>query len=67
MEQKRRAFSELEAKQRQIDEEMKYEALKTRNKIIEKSRKLKFEEKDVVKTFNRALQQSEVILMLFNN
>ncbi|VVC38034.1 Hypothetical protein CINCED_3A011215 [Cinara cedri] len=60
LEQKQKKLSELEAKQRQIDEEMKHEALKARNRIIEKSRKLKFEEKDIVKTFNRALQHSEV-------
>lgn len=40
---------------------MKHEALKARNRIIEKACKLKFEERDETKTFNRALQHSEVI------
>lgn len=40
---------------------MKHEALKAKNRIIEKARKLKFEERDETKTFNRALQHSEVI------
>lgn len=64
MEQKRKAISELEARQRQIDEKMKCEAVEARNRIIEKSRKFKFQEKDVVKTFNRALRDSEVILTI---
>lgn len=65
MEQKRKALSELEATQRQIDEEMKREAVNARNKIIEKSRQLTFQERDAVKTFNRALQHSEVIYRIF--
>lgn len=62
MEQKRKALSELEAKRQQRDEEMKREALDARNKIIERARKLKFEERDATKTFNRALQHSEVFV-----
>lgn len=61
MKQKRKALSELETKQQQRDKEMKHEALMVRNRIIEKTRKLKFEERDETKTFNRALQHSEVI------
>lgn len=61
MEQKRKAFFELEAKRQQRDKEMKHEALEARNRVIEKARKLKFEERDETKTFIRALQHSEVI------
>lgn len=61
MEQKRKALSELETQRQQRDEEMKHEAIETRNKIIEKTKKQKFEERDAVKAFNRALQNSEVL------
>lgn len=61
MEQKRKALSELEAQRQQRDEEMKREAIETRNKIIQKARCQKFEERDAVKAFNRALQNSEVL------
>jgi len=64
LEQKRKALSELEVKRQQRDEEMKGEALEARNRIIEKARKLKFEERDATKTFYRALQHSEVIMMI---
>ncbi|XP_050545521.1 meiosis-specific nuclear structural protein 1-like isoform X3 [Daktulosphaira vitifoliae] len=60
LEQKHKAKENLEVEQRQIDEQMKIEAHRIRNEVIEKTRKLKFEEKDWTKTFNRALQQSEV-------
>ncbi|XP_025419505.1 vicilin-like seed storage protein At2g18540 [Sipha flava] len=60
LEQKRKALSELEAQRQQRDKEMKHEAIETRNKIIEKAKKQKFEERDAVKAFNRALQNSEV-------
>lgn len=62
LEQKRKALSELEAKRQQRDEEMKREALDARNKIIERARTLKFEERDATKTFKRALQHSEVFV-----
>lgn len=61
MEQKQKALSELEARRQQRDEEMKREAIKTRNTIIEKARNQKFEERDAVKAFNRALQNAEVL------
>jgi hypothetical protein len=61
LEQKRKALSELEAQRQQRDKEMKHEAIETRNKIIEKAKKQKFEERDAVKAFNRALQNSEVL------
>lgn len=64
MEQKRKALSELEIKRQQRDEEMKREALEARNRIIEKACKLKFEERDATKTFYRALQNSEVNMMI---
>jgi len=54
----------LEAKRQQRDEEMKREALEARNRIIEKACKLKFEERDATKTFYRALQHSEVIMII---
>lgn len=63
MEQKRKAFIELEAEQQRRDEEMKREALEARNRIIEKAYKLKFEERDATKTFNRAIRISEVSLI----
>lgn len=63
MEQKRKAFVELEAEQQRRDEEMKRETLEARNRIIEKAYKLKFEERDATKTFNRAVQISEVSLI----
>lgn len=61
MEQKQKALSELEARRQQRDEEMKREAIKTRNTIIEKARNQKFKERDAVKAFNRALQNAEVL------
>ncbi|XP_025208212.1 coiled-coil domain-containing protein 173-like [Melanaphis sacchari] len=60
LEQKRKALSELEAKRQQRDEEMKREALDARNRIIAKAYKQKFEERDAMKTFSRALLHSEV-------
>lgn len=62
LEQKQEALSELEAKRRQRDQEMKREAIEVRNMIIERTRKQKFLERDAVKKFNRALQHSEVIV-----
>lgn len=63
LEQKRKALAELETKRQQRDEETKRETLETRNRVIEKARWLKFEERDVAKTFNRALQHCEVIII----
>jgi len=61
LEQKREAISKLEAKRLQRDEEMKREAQEARDRILERARKLKFEERDETKTFNRAIQHCEVI------
>lgn len=60
LEQKRKAFLELETNQKQRDEEMKREAQEARNRVIEKAQKLKFEEMDATKMFHRALRHSEV-------
>lgn len=61
MEQKRKALDELEARRQQRDEELKREVLEARNAIIERCHRLQFQERDAVKTFNRAIQHSEVI------
>lgn len=60
MEQKRKALAELEAEQNRRDEEMKREMLVARDRVIENAQKLKFEERDATKTFNRAIKLSEV-------
>jgi len=62
LEQKRKALTELEAEQKRRDEEMKREMLVARDRVVDRARKLKFEERDATKTFNRAIRLSEVSL-----
>lgn len=64
LEQKRKALNELETKRQQRDEELKREIVEAKNAIIERSQRLKFEEMDAVKTFNRAIQHCEVIIII---